>query len=430
MKKRVSFFTLGCKLNQYETDNIKDKFIRSGYSVIKFGEQADVSLINTCTVTKSAEFKSRQTIRRAIRFSPGAFIIVVGCYSQVSAEEIGKIPGVDLILGSMDKFNVLDFLDDFEKTDKSVVKKCIGDCKVYNEEGSGYSTDRTRAFLKIQDGCNYYCSYCIIPYARGKSRSRNSAQIIKQAAKLAKSGFNEIVLTAVNLAEYNDKNCGNLTGLLRKLVSIDNLPRIRLSSIEINKMDDEFIELIADSQKICKHLHIPLQNGDDKILSLMKRKYNLDFFRRKIEKITSKIPGIGIGTDVMVGFPGEEKENFNNTLKFIEKIPFSYMHIFTYSERKFTEAYNFSNKVDKNEIKRRSQVLRDIAKEKKADFLQKNIGKTENVVFEAEEEDNIYSGFTSNYIRVRSKGKNLNNKLKKVKLIKSNDSYVTGEILN
>ncbi len=430
MKKRVSFYTLGCKLNQYETDSIKNRFIKRGYSVVKFGEKADVSLINTCMVTQSAEYKSRQAIRRAIKSSLDAYIIVVGCYSQINAEEISNIPGVNMILGSGDKFNVLDFLDDYYETDRIFIKRSENNCQTYNDEGNGYSTDRTRAFLKIQDGCDYFCSYCIVPYARGRSRSRSSSQIIKQAIKLANSGFNEIVLTAVNLAEYSDKLCGNLTALLKKLVSIDVIPRIRLSSIEVNKIDDEFIDLIANSKKICKHLHIPLQSGDGKVLSLMKRKYTPEYYKNQIDKIVEKIPCIGLGTDVMVGFPGEEKKNFENTLRLVSEIPFSYMHIFTYSERNGTEAYNYNHKVNVGEIKERSRILRDAALEKKHDFLQKNVGRNEEIIFETEEEKNIFCGFSSNYIRVRCKGENLKNSLKKVKIVKSEDSYATGEILN
>jgi len=427
MKKRVSFYTLGCKLNQYETGNIRDKFIKNGYSVVNFGKQADISIINTCVVTQRAEFKSRQMIRRAIKYSPQAFIIVVGCYAQINAEDISKIPGVNMILGSEEKFKVLDFLDGLNKTDKVFIKKSSNSCGLYKEEGNGYCTDRTRAFLKIQDGCNNYCSYCIVPYARGESRSRSISNIIDQAIYFTNSGFKEIVITGVNLAEYND-DC-NLTSLVKKLININNVPRIRISSIEVNKIDDEFIDLIAGSEKICKHLHIPLQSGDSKILSLMKRKYTPEYYKRKIDKIVKKIPEIGIGTDVMVGFPGEKRENFENTLKFVKELPFSYIHVFGFSQRSGTEAENLPDKVNPDEIKERSQILRDIAMEKKKSFLYKNVGRIEEVVFESEEKK-IFSGFSSNYIRVKCKGEDLRNKLKRVKIVKSEDLYVIGEILN
>ncbi|NVM03422.1 MAG: tRNA (N(6)-L-threonylcarbamoyladenosine(37)-C(2))-methylthiotransferase MtaB [Candidatus Helarchaeota archaeon] len=429
MGKTVSFYTLGCKLNQYETDNIRDKFIKSGYSVVNFGEHADISLINTCIVTQRAGFKSRQAIRRAIKYSPQAFIVVAGCYPQINSEEISRISGVNMILGSEEKFKVLDFLNGLDKTDKVFIKKSSNKCRFYNEEGNGYSTERTRAFLKVQDGCNYYCSYCIVPYARGESRSRSASNIISQAVNLTSRGFKEIVLTAVNLAEYYDDSYGNLTSLLKKLISIDNIPRIRLSSIEVNKIDDEFIDLIAGSEKICKHLHIPLQSGDSKVLSLMKRRYNREYYKGKLDKIVKKIPEIGIGTDVMVGFPGEKRENFENTLDFIKEMPFSYIHVFGFSPRSGTEAENLPDKVNPDEIKERSGILRDIAQEKKRNFLHKNVGRTEEVVFESEEEK-AFSGFSSNYIRVKCMGKNLRNELKRVKILKSEDSYVVCEILN
>ena len=427
MKETVSFYTLGCKLNQYETDNIRDKFIKSGYSVVNFGEHADISLINTCIVTQKAGFKSRQAVRRAIKYSPQAFIIVVGCYPQIDSEEISRISGVNMILGSEEKFKVLDFLNGLDKTDKVFIKKSSKKCRFYNEEGNGYSTERTRAFLKVQDGCNYYCSYCIVPYARGESRSRSISNIINQAANFTNSGFKEIVLTGVNLAEYYD-DC-NLTSLVKKLININNVPRIRLSSIEVNKIDDEFINLITSSEKICKHLHIPLQSGDSKTLSLMKRKYTPEYYKRKIDKIVKKIPEIGIGTDVMVGFPGEKRENFENTLEFVKELPFSYIHVFGFSPRSGTEAENLPDNVNPNEIKERSQILRDIAKEKKKSFLYENVGRIEEVVFESEEEK-IFSGFSSNYIRVKCKGEDLRNKLKRVKILKSEDLYVIGEIMN
>jgi len=427
MKKRISFYTLGCKLNQYETDNIRDKFIKSGYSVVNFGKQADISIVNTCVVTQRAEFKSRQTIRRAIKYSPQAFIIVVGCYAQINDEDVSRIPGVNMILGSEEKFKVLDFLNGLNKTGKVFIKKSSSSCGFYKEEGNGYSTDRTRAFLKVQDGCNYYCSYCIVPYARGESRSRSISNIINQATNLTNSGFKEIVLTGVNLAEYYD-DC-NLTSLVKKLININNVPRIRLSSIEVNKIDDEFIDLITGSEKICKHLHIPLQSGDSKILSLMKRKYTPEYYKRKIDKIVKKIPEIGIGTDVIVGFPGEKRENFENTLKFVKELPFSYIHVFGFSPRSGTKAENLPDNVNHEEIKERSQILRYIAKEKKKSFLHKNVGRIEEVVFESKEEK-IFSGFSSNYIRVKCKGEDLRNKLKRVKIVKSEDLYVNGEILN
>lgn len=430
MKGRVSFYTLGCKLNQYETDIIRDGFIRKGYSVVKFGEQSDVTIINTCIVTQNAEFKSRQAIRRAVKFSPNTSIIVVGCYSQLSAEEISKIKNVSMVLGSDEKFNILDYLESQTKFNRTFIKKSSLNSEFAFEKNNNYSTERTRAFLKIQDGCNYYCSYCIVPYVRGESRSKNESQIIKQAINLASSGFNEIVLTGVNIGEYYNGNGENLTYLLKKLIGIDGIPRIRLSSIEVNKIDDELIDIMASSDKICKHLHIPLQSGDDKILSLMKRKYTWEYFSEKIDKIVKIIPEIGIGTDVIVGFPGEKAENFGNTVQFIKEMLFSYMHIFSYSPRKGTEADGFSDRINFDEIKERSKLLIEIAKEKKKEFFKKNVGRIESVVFESPDSENIFSGFSSNYIRVKSKGENLRNKLKRVRIVRVEDGYVVGDILD
>lgn len=430
MSKTVSFYTLGCKLNQYETDVIKDSFVERGYRVVKFGEYANISLINTCLVTKRAEQKSTQAIRRARRYSPDGDIIVVGCYAQLMPNAIKEMPGVRMILGSQEKFRVLDYLNEFYHNSDILIRNSMqnGHCSFENDYG--YSTKRTRAFLKIQDGCSYRCSYCIVPDARGESRSRDAEDIIKRVQNLSQNGYKEIVLTGVNLAEYQNDGINNISSLINKIISLGDIPRIRLSSFEVNKIDDEFIDILTNSDKICKHLHIPLQSGDNTILSLMNRKYTSEYYKNVIDKLISKIPAVGIGTDVIVGFPGETEKHFENTLKFVKSMPFSYLHIFRYSPRNGTVASNLPNKVFSKEIRERSIQLRLIAQEKRLDFFRKHIGKKEQVIFETQEIDGVYSGFTSNYMRVWAQGKDLTNKLKTIKIIEVCDSYVKGELVS
>ena len=430
MSKTVSFYTLGCKLNQYETDVIRDSFIEKGYKTVDFGERADVSLINTCLVTKRAEQKSCQAIRRAKKISPDGLIIVAGCYAQLLPDDIMEIPGVRMILGSQEKFRAVSYIDELSNDNDVLIRNSMqnGQCSFASD--NGYATERTRAFLKIQDGCSSRCSYCIVPDARGESRCRDADDIIKKAGYLGQAGFNEIVLTGVNIANYHNGTYKNIGSLLKHLISIKDIPRIRLSSIEVNKIDDEFINLLASSDKLCKHLHIPLQSGDDTILTLMKRKYTTEFYRRVIDKLVSKIPNIGIGADVIVGFPGEKAKHFENTLNFIKSIPFSYLHVFRFSPRNGTVANNLPDKVNTKEIKDRSERIRRIAQEKKMEFFGRNIGRNDEVVFEKQEIKNVYSGFTSNYVRVWAEGKNLVNRLEKVNITGISDTYMKGELLS
>ncbi|RKY89440.1 tRNA (N(6)-L-threonylcarbamoyladenosine(37)-C(2))-methylthiotransferase MtaB [candidate division KSB1 bacterium] len=426
MRKNVALYTLGCKLNRYETDTIKTGFEKRGYKIVQFGEKAKVYVINTCTVTKRADDKCRRIIHYVTRNFPESVIAVVGCYAQLNYKKIEQIKGVDLILGNYEKFNLFDYLNENGKRKKPLVL-CSGKNSSYKNEEIGYSTSRTRAYLKIQDGCSFNCTYCIVPLVRGKSRSRDENSILHQAQKLIDYGYKEIVLTGINLGDY--KNGRGLTDLLKKIIKINGLKRLRLSSIEPNRFSDELIELIAENNIICKHLHIPLQSGDNTILKRMGRKYSVSEYAEIIKKITGKIPNPGLGTDVITGFPGENENNFKNTFDFISKMPFSYLHIFGFSVRKGTTAEKMHDKLPATIIKKRSKILLELDKKKRKDFMKKFIGTTRKVLFESEDNSCFYSGFTDNYIRVKCRGKNLKNEIKDVYLKEINDKYIIGELV-
>ncbi|MBE2218915.1 MAG: tRNA (N(6)-L-threonylcarbamoyladenosine(37)-C(2))-methylthiotransferase MtaB [Ignavibacteria bacterium] len=406
MPKSVSLHTLGCKLNYSETSTLAGKFHNNGFDLKEYGEKSDIFVLNTCSVTDNADKECRQIIRSVLGRNPDTYIIVTGCYAQLQPHEIAEIHGVDLVLGANEKFKLFDYVNGFEKKELSCVfTSPINEATEFEYAYSSDVESRTRAFLKIQDGCDYNCSFCTIPLARGASRSQDITSVIENAKKLLDGGYKEIVLTGVNTGDYNftDSSGKNLKliDVLRELDKL-NIPRIRISSIEPNLLTDEIIQLVKSSNSFCSHFHIPLQSGDPETLKLMRRRYNRDFYENLILKINEEIPGCGIGVDVIVGFPGETDERFNNTYSFLDTLPVSYLHVFTYSERRNTHAVTMPGRVGVNIRKERSRILRELSNRKKQKFYQDNAGNVNKVLFETIREDNNIYGFTENYIKVRT----------------------------
>lgn len=431
MKKTVSLHTLGCKLNFSETSTIGKEFLRNGYSIVDFDSKADVYVFNTCTVTENAERECRQLVRRALRNNPDAFVIVTGCYAQLRPEEIAQIEGVDVVLGSNEKFKIFSLLNDFTKKELSCIYVSpLDELNQFGKASSNEADSRTRAFFKIQDGCDYKCSFCTIPLARGKSRSMNPEDVIDEFKLLVNEGYKEIILTGVNVGDYGKNYSTDLYHLLQRMIQVDGDYRIRISSIEPNLLSDKIIELTATSDKLCKHFHIPLQSGSAEILKLMQRRYTVDDYRKVIEKVVDKIPECGIGIDVIVGFPGETEEHFNETYKFLTGLPFSYLHVFTYSERPNTKAISLPGKVEVNERKRRNNMLRILSDKKKYAFYHSLIGSEVEVLFEAENDNGIIKGFSSNYVRTALPyDEKLVNKFAKVKINEVKDGLALGELI-
>ncbi len=431
--KKVALYTLGCKLNYVETSAIGDSFTKRGFEISDFNSPADVYVINTCTVTENADRECRQIVRRALRNNPKGFIIVTGCYSQLRPEEIQHIEGVDLILGSQEKFEIFNFIDSFEKKDLACIFTTPSE--FLHDFGSAYSVsadDRTRAFLKVQDGCDYKCSFCTIPKARGESRSQSIDSVVEQFNNLLSHDFKEIVLTGVNVGDYGAKIETDLYTLLKRLLEVEGDYRIRISSIEPNLLSDEIIELVSVEERLCKHFHIPLQSGSDRILKLMQRRYLSDLYAERIEKVKKLIPDCGIGVDVIVGFPGETLEDFETTHNFISSLPVSYLHVFTYSERPNTLALKLPNPVPMNERKRRTNILRMLSAKKKHSFYTYMLNKRYRVLFEHNEEDRSIKGFTTNYVRVLHKTNiNIENQFVDFEIKDAYNEYCVGDaILN
>ncbi len=402
MQSKVAFYTLGCKLNFSETSTIGKQFLEKGFEIVDFKDSADVYVINTCTVTDNAEKECRQIVRRALRKNPSAFVAVTGCYAQLRSDEISQIEGVDAVLGSNEKFKLFEYFNNFEKQELSCIY--VSPTEKLSEVNAAYSTDadsRTRAFLKIQDGCDYKCSFCTIPLARGNSRSLSVEEVLTNFKKLVDEGYKEIIITGVNVGDYGKFIETNLYQLLLKMVEIPGEFRIRISSIEPNLLTDEIIELAANNKKMCKHFHIPLQSGSKKILKLMQRRYKKEDYQNLILKLVAKIPDVGIGVDVIVGFPGEDETEFLETYDFLKELPVSYLHVFTYSERPNTKAIEMPGKVEIPERKRRNNMLRILSEKKKIEFYQNNIGSNLEVLFEHENHNGFMQGFASNYVRVK-----------------------------
>lgn len=410
MSKTVVLHTLGCKLNYSETSTLAGLFRQRGYKLIQnsaHNNKADIFVLNTCTVTENADKECRQIIRSVLNKNPDTYVIVTGCYAQLEANEIASIQGVDLILGNNEKFKIFDYLDDQTKNNYSCIK--ISPSENLTNFDYAFTSDsdsRTRAFLKIQDGCDYNCSFCTIPLARGKSRSLPIDKVIENAKHLIDSGYKEIVLTGVNTGDYSyyssEKfNEYKIIDVLYELEKL-NIERIRISSIEPNLLTDNIIQFVKSSNKFCKHFHIPLQSGDAEILKLMRRRYYPMMFKELIQKLIESIHNVGIGIDVITGFPGESEEHFENTTKFINELEISYLHVFTYSERNNTNALSLNNTVEIQERKHRSKILRKLSAEKRLQFFKKNLGQTRNVLYETVRDDKFLFGYTDNYIKVRT----------------------------
>lgn len=401
MQKTVAFYTLGCKLNFSETSSIGRQLTEAGMQKVAFEAGADVYVVNTCSVTDNADKKCKKIVKEALRHNPNAFVAIVGCYAQLKPNEIAKIPGVDVVLGAAEKFNIENYLNDISKREVAIVKE--GKIKEVLDYHASYSIgDRTRSFLKVQDGCDYFCSFCTIPLARGKSRSDTIANIVKQAEEIVSQGIKEIVLTGVNTGDFGQGTNENFYQLLQALEQVNGLERIRISSIEPNLLTDEIIELVAKSNVIVPHFHIPLQSGSDKILQSMRRRYLTELYTSRVNKIKALMPHCCIGVDVIVGYPGEEHEDFIDTYNYLNELNISYLHVFTYSERVNTTAYKLPGKVNLSERADRSKMLHILSDKKRLAFYNEHIGKTYPVLWEAENDNNIMYGFTNNYIKVKT----------------------------
>jgi threonylcarbamoyladenosine tRNA methylthiotransferase MtaB len=429
---KVAFHTLGCKLNFAETSTIGNQFVEKGFDVVDFKGDADVYVINTCTVTDNADKECRQIVRRALRTNPNAFIIVTGCYAQLQAEEISKIEGVDAVLGSNEKFKIFSLIPEFNKDAPSCIQVTPTD--KLNEFNFAYSSEalgRTRAFFKIQDGCDYKCTFCTIPQARGKSRSTNPDAVVNEFRTLVNKGYKEIILTGVNVGDYGKHIDESLFQLINKMLEVEGDYRIRISSIEPNLLTDEIIKLTANNSKMAKHFHIPLQSGSTKMLKLMQRRYKTEDYKSLILKLNKDISDVGIGVDVIVGFPGETESDFMETYNFLKDLPISYLHVFTYSERPNTEAIKMEDSVPISERKRRNNMLRILSEKKRIQFYNKMLDKTTTVLFEDKNDNGSMLGWTSNYVRVKHVyNKELINKLSQNRIDGIEESVCTAISIN
>jgi len=414
--KKVAFYTLGCKLNYSETSSISRLCEEKGFEKVDFSNTPDVFVINTCSVTENADKKCRKIVREAKKISPNSFVTIIGCYAQLKPKEISEIPDVDAVLGAAEKFQLFDHLQDFTKG--GVFASDIREAKAYN---ASYSiADRTRTFLKVQDGCNYGCAFCTIPLARGKSRSDTIENILQQATKISQTEVKEIVLTGVNIGDFgiqDGKRKAKFIDLIKALDEVDGIERFRISSIEPNLLTDEIIDFVAQSKRFVPHFHIPLQSGSDEILKQMNRRYLTDRYISRVEKIKKTLPHGCIGVDVITGFPGETEEEFLKTYNFINALDVSYLHVFTYSERPNTAALKMEGIVNKKDRNDRSKMLRGLSEKKRRYFYEQHLGETYTVLFEEDVEDGVMHGFTENYIRVAAKyDPLLINELKEIRL--------------
>jgi threonylcarbamoyladenosine tRNA methylthiotransferase MtaB len=450
---KVAFTTIGCRFNQFETAEMEDIFMEKDFEIVPFSDSANIYVINTCTVTNRSDYRCRQTIRRAIQTNKDAFVVVTGCYSQINPEEISSIKGVDMILGNTEKLNIVNYLEEFNafKNSRREIKKLdntkivVGDMnssKEFKSRKISSFSGRTSAYLKIQTGCDQTCSFCIVTIARGPSISEKPEIILNQAKELSDSGFKEIVLTGVNLGSYGDnlKPKTELSELVEMLTDVKGIERIRLSSINPWEVSDGLISLMKKSEKLCRHLHIPLQSGDDEILKKMRRNYNSSFYRELIAKLKNEVPDIGIGADVIVGFPAEDEEKFKNTYRLIEELPLSYLHVFTYSQREGTDAFGYEGQIPESEKKRRSSAIKSLGEKKSNNFRNNFIGKFRSVLIEntKDRETGLLKGYTDNYIPVMLKAcseqgesgeDELMNQLVDVRITDVLDDVVMGELV-
>lgn len=404
MNKKVAFYTLGCKLNFSETSAIGRQFKDAGFENVSFTDEADIYIINTCSVTDHADKKCRKVVQEALKHSPNAYIAVVGCYAQLKPEEISGIPGVDVVLGAAEKFRIIEYISDLTKQPKT---------RIYNQPIEATKEfipsfslgDRTRTFLKVQDGCDYICTFCTIPLARGSSRSDTISNVIHRAEAVAASGVKEIVLTGVNLGDFGIRDGvreNRFFDLITALDSVQGIDRIRISSIEPNLLSDEIITFVAGSAKFVPHFHIPLQSGSNKILGLMRRRYRRELYAERVALIKRLIPDCCIGVDVIVGFPGESREDFIDTYNFLNELDISYLHVFNYSERDNTPAADMKGKVPGSQRSDRSKMLHILSEKKRREFYQTQLGKSASVLFEADHKEGFMHGFSRNYVKVKT----------------------------
>ncbi|MBS3993744.1 MAG: tRNA (N(6)-L-threonylcarbamoyladenosine(37)-C(2))-methylthiotransferase MtaB [Bacteroidetes bacterium] len=431
-QKKVAFYTLGCKLNFSETSTISRNFKKEGFKRVNFEEHADIYVINTCSVTDNADKRFKSIVKNALKINEKAFIVAIGCYAQLQPEELAAVDGVDLVLGATEKFKITHYINDLTKNEVSEIHSCeIEEANFYE---SSYSIgDRTRAFLKVQDGCDYKCTYCTIPLARGISRSDTLENVLANATEIANQDIKEIVLTGVNIGDYGKGEFGDkkhehtFFELVQSLDKVDGIDRIRISSIEPNLLANETIEFVAKSNVFVPHFHIPLQSGSNKLLKLMKRRYQREVFEDRIKNIKKLMPDACIGVDVIVGFPGETDELFLETYNFINELNVSYLHVFTYSERPNTEAVEMNGVVPKNVRHKRSKMLRGLSVKKRRAFYESQLGKTSRVLFENENKDGFIYGFTANYVRVKTVWKP--ELINSVHLIRFKEIDAEGEVL-
>lgn len=455
--KKVAFYTLGCKVNQYETNAMIERFIKANYEIVDFEEISDIYVINTCTVTNMSDRKSRQIIRRVKQINPNSILVVTGCYAQVASKELEKIEEIDLIVGNTEKKDIVNIVEnyfdnklnlenvggaahsdpqnDIKKSDDSINNKInltdINNQKEFVDFGTTTYTEKTRAVIKVQDGCNNFCSYCIIPYAKGRVRSRKLDSVIDEIKSIAQKGIQEIVITGIHIASYGlDFKYENirLIDLLEEINKIEGIKRIRLGSLEPNIITDEFVERLKKVDKICDHFHLSLQSGCTDTLKRMNRKYTTEDFEKVVERLRNAFPNVALTTDIIVGFPDETDEEFNTTYEYLKKIKFYKMHVFKYSQRKGTRAAVMPNQIDGNIKEERSHKLIELSNKNEEKFLDRYIGKEVYVLFEQEEGEYI-KGHTSNYLVVKVNGKGLENKMLKVKIIKKEGFELIGEIM-
>lgn len=425
-QKKVALHTLGCRLNFSETGSIAQGFVDRGYEVVDFGEQADVVFINTCTVTDKADSTCRNLIRKAHGSSPEGKIVVAGCYSQMEPETIAGMQGVDLVLGTTEKYKVFEYLNE-EEENKIFVDKT----HEFYGAATTPSEGHTRAFLKIQDGCNYICSFCIIPFARGRSRAISIADAVSEAKELIGRGFKEIILTGVNIGEYENNSGEKLSDLVQELLDLEGLERLRLSSVEPNTITDELLEVMKSSPKFLDHFHIPMQSGDDQILREMRRKYTVEDYKKIINKIITAFPNAGIGADVICGFPGETEEQFQNTYNLLKELPITHFHVFPYSKRKGTTAAKLDNHIHHDVKKGRVKSLMMFGEAKLSMFAEDQVGKTSNVLFERRNKDGFWEGYTTNFVRVVVKSDaELKNEIRSVHLTSAQNGRLFGELIH
>jgi threonylcarbamoyladenosine tRNA methylthiotransferase MtaB len=423
--KKVAFYTLGCKLNYSETSTISRMFEQKGYEKVDFSDKPDIFIINTCSVTENADKKCHKIVREARNISPDAYVAIIGCYAQLKPKEISEIPGVDAVLGAAEKFRLVELLDGFVRKPQAEV--FASDIEQANKFNTSYSIhDRTRTFLKVQDGCDYTCTFCTIPLARGNNRSDSVANIVKTAQEIALTEVREIVLTGVNTGDFGIQNgirVERFSDLVKALDTIEGIDRFRISSIEPNLLSDEIIEFVAQSKRFVPHFHIPLQSGSNKILKFMRRRYQRELYVSRVDTIKTLMPHCCIGVDVIVGFPGETDEDFLETYQFLNELNISYLHVFTYSERENTLAAEMENPVPQHKRAERSKMLHILSDKKRRKFYKENVGSTSTVLFENDVENGMIHGFTENYIRVIAKyDPILVNELRHVRLFSITDS--------